>query len=155
MAQHLVGNPQLDGIGNTGVSAPNVSEEDWAELRCSFVFPPGVAWVYDGKGTKLGAWGSLLASLPGFLEEVGACQVATVVDVNNWKSLDTQRSLGFENIGWVACLALGPFVRSAYKPRGGPRQRLPRDTGRLMLRNTHRAIVNAVETTDVTATSLE
>ncbi len=36
-------------------TGPNEIAEDWKEMGCSFRYPMNVAWVYDGKGTKIGA----------------------------------------------------------------------------------------------------
>ena len=104
---------------------PNEFDEDWAELRTTFQFPAAVAWAYDGKGTKLGAWGTLMARLPELLATCGVEELATVIDCDNWQSIDAHRSLGFESVGIVGCLSILGLPLRVHKPPIGRWKRVP------------------------------
>ena len=85
---------------------PGEYRDDWDELQTLFQFPANVAWSYDGKGTRWGAWGALMMRLPNMLEERGIHKVATLIDCNNWQSHDAHRSLGYQQVGLLGSLDL-------------------------------------------------
>ena len=85
---------------------PNDYDENRDELGCTIRFPAGVAWSYDGKGTRWGAWGALMARLPEFLDELNLREVYTLIDFDNQESLAGHRSLGYHRAGLVGCVAL-------------------------------------------------
>jgi hypothetical protein len=112
---------------------PNDYQEDGHELGCAFQFPEQTAWCFDGKGTKLGAWGSLMAAAPEHLRARGVREVFTMIGCNNWQSIDSHRSLGFRSLGLITCL--GAFTRKVvfWRTHAGRWQRLPGNLGRLNL----------------------
>jgi hypothetical protein len=112
---------------------PNSVREDWDDLQCAFSFPAGVAWSYDGRGAKLGAWGSLMARLPHILHELRVNEIFALVDYRNFRSLDSLKSLGYRSLGLISCLQLFGATLRAYKPHGGTWRRLPRSIGKLNL----------------------
>jgi len=99
-------------------TGPGEFHEDWNEARYVCRFQSGVAWTYDGRGTKWGAWGTLMAHLPDLMRERDVHELITIIDCNNWKSLDAHRSLGYETIGFIGCIGALGLVRSACKPYG-------------------------------------
>lgn len=107
--------------------------EDFSELGCIFQVPAGVAWSFDGKGTKLGAWGSLMGQFPDCLEQHGAKEVITVIDYNNRDSLDAHKSLGYRGTGVVCYLKLLGFALRLYKNHGRRWRLLPGQIGNLTL----------------------
>lgn len=115
---------------------PGEFSEDAADFGCSFRIPAGVAWTYDGRGTKFGAWGTLMARLPGILRERDIHEINTVIDCNNWKSIDAHRSLGYETFGVVARATLFGIGATLCRPAGQRWRRLPMDLGGLAM---HRA----------------
>ncbi len=78
---------------------------------------PGTAWIYDGRGTKLGAWGSLMATLPAMLEKRKVDGLAALVECNNWQALDAHRSLRFESTALLASFSLFGWHRCYCKSR--------------------------------------
>jgi len=88
------------------VPGPGECREDWAELHTMQRFPAGIAWSYDGKGTRWGAWGALMIQLPDLLKERGIRTVVTLIDCDNWKSYDAHRSLGYEITGLIGSAGL-------------------------------------------------
>ncbi len=99
--------------------------EDAIQTHCVSKIPLGVAWIYDGKGTKLGAWGSLMARLPDLLEKRGLNDLLGMVDYNSWQSIDAHRSLGFRNAATFACLGAFGFRRCFHRTEGRRWRRLP------------------------------
>jgi hypothetical protein len=112
---------------------PNWYDEDWKELRCFFSVPAGVAWSYDGRGAKLGAWGGLMARLGHFADELGVAVIYTIIDYNNRPSIDGHRSLGYQRIGLISCIKLFGIALRVYKPRNGGWRFLPGHIGKLGL----------------------
>jgi hypothetical protein len=112
---------------------PNNYTEDWEALQCAFRFPANTTWCFDGKGTKLGAWGSLMAKVPDYLRERDVREVFTMIGCNNWQSIDSHRSLGYQSIGLIASLGT-PNRRSVlFREYGYPWQRLPGSMSKLKL----------------------
>ena len=112
---------------------PNDYTEDWDDLRCVFRFPSEVAWSFDGRGTKLGAWGSLMVRFPEQLRELGVEEVFTLVEWNNWRSVDSHKSLGFKNVAAIGCLRIAPLVWRAFSTNGRRWRAPPGSIGRLEL----------------------
>ncbi len=108
---------------------PATIDEDWPDLRCVYRIPAGVAWGYDGRGTKPGAWGALMARMPAFLESLGAGRTIAAIHYNNHLSMDSHRSLGYHSLGWVACIRLFGLTILRYRPLEGRWQRLPGHLG--------------------------
>ena len=94
---------------------PGEFREDWDQQRYTCCFPAGTGWSYDGRGTKWGAWGAMMAKLPELVRERDVDELWTMIDCNNWKSLDAHRSLGYETIGIVGSAGLFGLVRSICK----------------------------------------
>jgi hypothetical protein len=99
---------------------PNQYHEDWEELRCIFSFPAGVAWSYDGRGAKLGAWGSLMARLGQFAQELGADEIYCIIDYSNRPSIDSHLSLGCQRMGLVVSALLFGVPFRFYRAQQGP-----------------------------------
>jgi hypothetical protein len=97
---------------------PNDYDENRDELGCTVRFPAGVAWSYDGKGTRWGAWGALMARLPELLDELKLGEVYTLIDYDNQESLAGHRSLGYQRVGLVGCVALFGLSLSVCMPIG-------------------------------------
>jgi hypothetical protein len=104
---------------------PGIFEEHWSVLLSVAQFPNGVCWSFDGKGTRLGAWGSLMARLPRHLEELGVSEVYTLIDYDNRESLDAHRSLGYRRVGLIGCLRFFGLWLRIYKTPGARWRRLP------------------------------
>jgi hypothetical protein len=115
---------------------PGHFNEDWNELRCSFRFPAGVAWSYDGKGTRMGAWGTLMKQLPELLRREGATEIATVTDCNNWSSIDAHRSLGYTSGGLLLHARLAGISLHGFKAPRRRWRRLPLTVAHLEIGNT-------------------
>ena len=112
-------------------TGPNEIAEDWKEMRCTFRYPMGVAWAYDGKGTKIGAWGTMMKQLPALLRKSGIDEIATIIDCDNWQSFDAHKSLGFETVGILLCLNILGWTLHAYKPARQGWRRLPPTIGQI------------------------
>jgi hypothetical protein len=80
--------------------------EDWDQLGCIFRVPAGICLTYDGRGTRWGAWGALMACLPPHLERLGVRTVFTLIDCDNRNSLESHRSLGYHPVGRIALMAV-------------------------------------------------
>jgi len=121
------------GIGAGVWIAPGPGEyaEDVQDLSCVCRFPAKVGWSFDGKGTRLGAWGSLMARLPELLGEQEIQELFALIEWNNWRSLDSHRSLGYQKAGAVACLSLWPFVWPRFAEQGQAWQPVPGRLGKL------------------------
>jgi len=112
---------------------PGDYDENRDELGCTVRFPAGVAWSYDGKGTRWGAWGALMARLPQFLDELDAGEVYTLIDYDNQESLSGHRSLGYHRVGLVACVALFGLSATLCLPTEQRWHLAPGHVGRLTL----------------------
>ncbi len=112
---------------------PVTVEEDRPELRCRFRIPAGVAWGYDGRGAKPGAWGCLMARWPEHLADLGAKTIVTTIHYNNHLSIDSHLSLGYRSAGWVGCVRLLGLTLRRYRPIEGRWQRLPGRLGPIEL----------------------
>lgn len=108
---------------------PAVVEEDWNDVRCRYRIPAGTAWGYDGLGTKPGAWGSLMACLPGYLAQLGAERMVASIHYNNHLSINSHLSTGFRAIGWIGCVRLLGLTFRVYHPASGGLSRLPGQLG--------------------------
>jgi len=104
---------------------PTTYDEDWQDSGCTYQIPAGAAWTYDGRGRRMGAWGCLMAHLPSHLEELGADEVFTSIDLGNHLSTDSHRSLGYRPIGLVSHVWLLGLARRRMKPLDGTWQALP------------------------------
>ena len=56
-----------------------------------------------------------MARLPHLLAERGLRTVFTLIEWNNWKSLDAHKSLGYESVGLVCCIQACGVARPAYR----------------------------------------
>lgn len=110
---------------------PTQYEEDWEMLRCRFVLPPGSAWTYDGKGTRLGAWGGLMAQVPQVLLEAGVQHVYTIMDYNNRASIEGHKRLGYRSVGFITCLRACGAAFRLYRSTEHGWSRLPGKLGHL------------------------
>jgi len=97
--------------------------EDWDEMRCIARFPRGVVWTFDGKGTKLGAWGAMMMRLPEVLDELDVDEVYTLIDYDNDESIDAHLSLGYRRAGVVTHFRLFGIGFSLLKEDGHGWQR--------------------------------
>jgi hypothetical protein len=119
---------ERDGQASAGVwlaVGPTTYDEDWQDSGCTYQIPAGAAWTYDGRGRRMGAWGCLMAHLPGHLEELGVDEVFTSIDLGNHLSTDSHRSLGYRPVGLVSHVSLRGLARRRMKPLDGPWQLLP------------------------------
>jgi hypothetical protein len=107
------------------VYGPGECHEDWDELRLSFQFPTGFAWTYAGKGTRMGAWGTLMKQLPVLLTELEINSLVTVIDCDNWQSHDAHQSLGYQKTGLIGSVRLFGFHWAACRPANHHWQLLP------------------------------
>ena len=114
------------------VAGPGSFDEDFEEFRNVFQVPPGVGWTFDGKGTRLGAWGTLMAQWAPQLQEIGINELFTLIDCNNWQSADGHLSLGYRQEGILASLRVFGFRFTAFR-RGGRWGRVPTNIGHLRL----------------------
>ncbi len=108
---------------------PAVVEEDWDDVRSLYRIPAGVAWGYDGRGTRPGAWGCLMARLPEFLASLGADRIAASIHYNNHLSIDSHLTAGFRTLGWIGCARLLGLALRRYRPADGRWGRLPGPLG--------------------------
>jgi hypothetical protein len=108
--------------------------EDARDLGCLLHFPVGVAFSYDGKGTRLGAWGTLMSRAPGLLKGLGIDQVVTLIDYDNILSVNSHRSLGYHRLGLVGCLRVGGWAQPFHLGNNQLWQMLPGRIGPLELR---------------------
>jgi len=118
---------------------PQDYREDWDDLGCIFRVPSGVAWSFDGKGTKLGAWGSLMGKFPQYLEQFGASEVMTIIDYDNRESLDAHRSLGYRSLGAICYFNVLGFGLRLYRSHGERWRSMPGRIGRLGLSSKNNA----------------
>ncbi len=116
---------------------PKDYREDWDDLRCTFDFPAGVCFTYDGRGTRMGAWGSLMAHLPGYLDDSGVAEVFTVIECDNQNSLDSHKSLRYRGVGLVFCFGVFGLSLCVYRALGRKWRRLPGRIGGLGLGTTN------------------
>jgi hypothetical protein len=107
------------------LTGPAAYGDDWNDLRCRYVLPAGGVWSYDGKGTRLGACGTLMARLPEYLRSWGIHTVYTGIDYDNGESLSGYRSLGYRSLGLLGRVALPGVARTCCKRRGEPWSGLP------------------------------
>ena len=119
------------GAGVWFAVGPKGYSEDWQALRCVVRFPQGVAWTFDGKGTKLGAWGAMMMRLPELLEELAAEEVYTLIDYDNQESIDAHLSLGYRRVGVLTHFSLFALKLSILKEDGHGWQRLPGRIGKI------------------------
>lgn len=116
---------------------PNQYKEDWDAVKCCVSFPENVAWMYDGKGTKLGAWGCMMMHMSDRLRDLGVEEVYTMVDWENHRSIKSMKSLGLQQIGSYRFLKLFGMQSNRCKLMGEKRwRRLPAQIGKLELMTT-------------------
>lgn len=115
-------------------TGPTEYSEDVRDLGCSLAVPEGVVFSYDGKGTRLGAWGTLMAHLPRLLDELQIRQIVTLIDYENTLSIRSHRSLGYRREGYVGCVKFARWVQSFYTDAGGIWRMLPGRIGSVSLR---------------------
>ncbi|MDZ7615479.1 MAG: hypothetical protein U1E05_00655 [Patescibacteria group bacterium] len=113
---------------------PATVEEDWNDVRCRYHIPAGTAWGYDGRGTKPGAWGSLMACLPGYLTELGADRMVASIHYNNHLSIDSHLSTGFHSVGWIACVRFLGLALRVHREADGGWCRMPGPIARVEVR---------------------
>jgi len=111
---------------------PNAFSEDWSTLNCHVRLPDRAAWMFDGKGTIMGAWSGLMMTLPKYLAERGIDEVYTMIDFDNRKSIDPMLSLGLRQVGSYLFVKLLGLKFSRCRDIAEKRwQRLPMSLGRL------------------------
>jgi hypothetical protein len=93
---------------------PQTRDEDSKDLGCSLQFPAGTTFSYDGKGTRMGAWGTLMVRAPQLLEDLGIQRIATLIDYENALSIRSHLSLGYRRLGYLGCLKLGRWAQPFY-----------------------------------------
>jgi hypothetical protein len=108
--------------------------EDVPDLGCSLSVPPHVAFTYDGKGTRLGAWGTLMMQLPDLLGERQVGRTVTLVDIENTHSIRSHLALGYRRAGYVGCVKVARWVKTVYTEGGGTWRMLPGHIGSVVLR---------------------
>jgi hypothetical protein len=80
--------------------------EDWDLTHYHVDVPARTAWSFDGKCTRWGAWGSLMARLPDQLRQLNIDEIYTAIDYNNGESLRSHFSLGYRSLGLVGRVTL-------------------------------------------------
>ena len=110
---------------------PNRFLDDWNELRCAFRFPERIAWSYDGRGTKLGAWGTMMKQLPEILRGAKIREIGTAIDCDNWQSIDAHRSLGYISGGVLLHARFLGLSIQFFKPHRRLPRRIPTVVGRV------------------------
>ncbi len=110
---------------------PSHSAEDWQDLRCALHFPAGVVFTYDGKGTKMGAWGTMMKQLPRFLLDQNVQEITTIIDSDNWQSIDAHRSLGYTPEGLLLHIRVFGITMRFFKPPQHGWQRVPHTINRV------------------------
>jgi hypothetical protein len=115
-------------------AGPAEYAEDVRDLGCSLAVPAGVVFSYDGKGTRLGAWGTMMAGLPPLLGELGMRQVVTLIDYENTRSIRSHVSLGYRRLGYVGCVKLARWVQPFHKDGGAAWRMLPGRIGPVSFR---------------------
>ena len=108
---------------------PSEFHEDWDSTHFFGKIPTGCAWIYDGRGAKLGAWGSLMAKLPDMLERRNIDSLVALVDYNNWQAIDAHRSLGFQSAATIGSLGAFGFYRCFCRTAGDRWRHLPATVG--------------------------
>lgn len=104
---------------------PAVYLEDASSMGCCFHIAEKAVWTYDGKGTRIGAWGTLMSQLPSLVEIHGVERVVTLIESNNWQSLDSHRGWGFQRLGSVASMQVLGKRHIRCRGRDGSWDRLP------------------------------
>ena len=107
------------------IPGPATIEDDWNDVRCCYQIPAGTVWGYDGRGTKPGAWGCLIACLPGYMAELGAERIAVSIHYNNHRSIDSHLSAGFHSAGWIGCLRILGLTARTFRTADRRWRRLP------------------------------
>lgn len=108
---------------------PASMAEDWHDLRCTFRIPAGVAWSYDGRGTKIGGWGTLMNQVPAILRTRRVKEIVTLIGGNNWQSLDAHRSLGYTKLGTILHVRICGLCLWFFQHPGGRWRLLPTEAG--------------------------
>ena len=112
------------------VRGPAQYREDRNLLGYVIRVPEGGGWLYDGKGTTPGAWGSLMRFVAATLPSLGIQEVFLITDLANVLSRASHRSLGYRVQGRVWHLRL-PGVSLRRYTNGEHRWRpLPVTVGR-------------------------
>lgn len=96
-------------------AGPSHYAEDARDLGCVLEFPARTAFSYDGKGTRLGAWGTMMAQAPDLLTQLGVDEVITLIDYDNHMSIRSHESLGYRRLGLIGCLRLAGWVQPFYR----------------------------------------
>jgi hypothetical protein len=124
-----------EGIGAAVWFAPGPANyiDDWKDVRCRFEVPAGAVWSYDGKGTRFGAWGSLMARLPEYLRQWGVEFVFTAIDYHNGESMSGHQSLGYRRLGMLQSVGLPGISRTTCKGSKDSWSQLPAVWERLQL----------------------
>jgi hypothetical protein len=89
--------------------------EDVKDYNCVLGIPPGACWLFDGHGRAPGAWGTLMKSMPGQLQQLGVHTVYNHVDFNNPLSYSSHRSLGFVPAGKLLRVKLAGLSFTVYR----------------------------------------
>jgi hypothetical protein len=108
------------GAGVWIAAGPGCYDEDRQDLGFGLAIPDRAIFTYDGKGTRWGAWGALMARLPELLAEEDVEQVFTLIDCNNWLSLDSHQSLGYQRLGSLLQLGTPRYATVFWIPKTKP-----------------------------------
>jgi len=120
---------------------PGHYAEDAGDLGCELHYPETVAFSYDGLGTRLGAWGTLMARAPDLLQQIGVDEIVTLIDYDNYLSINSHQSLGYRRLGLVGCLGLAQWMQPFYGTGRTPWRMLPGRLGPLELHRASKARV--------------
>ncbi len=119
------------GSGVWLIPQERIYRDDWSALGCAVRIPDRAAWTFDGKGTKLGAWGAMMMQLPERLERIGVEDVYTQIDYDNQESIAGHLSLGYRRVGMVVHLKVLGVGLTACRADGNRWRLLPGRIGRL------------------------
>jgi hypothetical protein len=80
---------------------PNTYDTDRRLLGSVFSLPSGVCWSHDAKGTRFGAYGTLLLHQRHYLTSLGIKEVWGAVDYQNKNAIAANHAAGFTTAGWL------------------------------------------------------
>jgi len=117
-------------------AGPTDYHEDWDSMQYIFRITEGAGWSFDGKGTRLGAWGTLMGQLPAFHLEHGISDIYTAIEYDNQESISAHHSLGYHHVGNALSIRCFGLKLHLYRPKDGTWQTLPGKINGLQFRDT-------------------